>query len=453
MGKDTRSRLIAVGAEALADALMELASRNDRAAEMVQRLLVSPGEAIGFYRDRLESVASLSEKGGFIGWRRSGEYADDLFDLLLDLEAAGPDPRTGVESVAAFFAAFEPIIEACDDSGGHVSNVFRFDGADRFVGYAKQCEDHEFLEETVLRLCRDDGYGVTENLVRRAPEYLSEEGVLRLIDRFKKAAKAESRKEDRWPLLTPLGRLARDRGDPDLFAWCRRSSSTRLNTRDQIDIAQVFVDAGKADQALVWLQKSDPRNPFDLSMRDNLLMRALEQVGDVAGATEIASTLFRRSRSEHTLETLLRYLGEGERDQVVEEGWQLIQKAPGIEISDIEFLVATGRTGEAAEHLIGRIDQLETSPTDLLVPVAEAFTELGQPLAATLLYRGLLDILLDKGQPRSYGRGARHLDSLERLSAAISDWRGFPIHEEYVAGVREKHGRKWSFWKRVDEGG
>ena len=116
MGDDTRSKLIAVGAEALAEALLELASRNDRAAGMVQRLLASPEEAVGFYWDRLENVASLPKRGGFIDWRHSGEYADDLFDLLLDLEAANPEPRTGVEGVAALFAAFEPIIEACDDS-------------------------------------------------------------------------------------------------------------------------------------------------------------------------------------------------------------------------------------------------------------------------------------------------------------------------------------------------
>ena len=43
------------------------------------------------------------------------------------------------------------------------------------------------------------------------------------------------------------------------------------------------------------------------------------------------------------------------------------------------------------------------------------------------------------------------IESLRRLSATIPDWRGFPNHEDYVSGVREKHGRKWSFWKRVDD--
>ena len=84
------------------------------------------------------------------------------------------------------------------------------------------------------------------------------------------------------------------------------------------------------------------------------------------------------------------------------------------------------------------------------MPPAEAFTESGQPLAATLIYRGLLDILLAKGQPKSYDRGARHTGSLKRLSASITDWQNFPTHEEYVAGIREAHGRKWSFWERVD---
>lgn len=453
MGKGRRAKLIAVGAEALADALLELASRHDDADDMLRRLLASPQEATKFFNDRLESVASLSRRGHFVDWRHAKEYAYDLYDLLLDLEAANPDPRTGVEDVAAFIAAFESIIEACDDSSGHVSSVFRFEATDHFVAYAKRCEDHEFLEKTVLLLCRNDQYGVTEDLVRRAPEYLPQRNLARLIDQFKEAATSEREIEDRWSVLKPLERLARRLEDPGLFLWCRRSGSTRLNAIDKIEIAEVYLDAGDAEKAVTWSRESEPHHPFDVSRRDSLLMTALERAGDVAGATEIAWDLFRRSRNEHTLETLVGFVGENERDRIVEEGWRLIQSAPGIKASDIDFLTATGRTNDAAEFLIGRIDQLDASPTQHLTPLAEAFTELGHPLAATLMYRALLDILLAKGQPKSYPRGARHLGSLKRLSAAITDWRGFPTHDEYVAGIRETHGRKWSFWKRVEEGG
>jgi len=450
MIRNRRSNLIAVGAEALADALLELASRNDGAAYAVERLLTPPREAIGSFRSRLESVASLSERGGFIDWRHSGEYADDLFDLLSDLRAADPDPRTGVESVAVFFAAFEHIIEACDDSSGHVSSVFRFEATDHFVEYAKCVADNEFVLDTILDLCKQDDYGITGNLVSRTPEYLPEDFLSRVIGRFKEAAKAEGRREDRWSLLEPLEGLARRLDDADLFAWCRRLGSTRLSAKDQIEIAEVYLEAGDAEQALEWLPEDDQVSSFELSRRQHLLMTALEQVGDVAGATEVAWAAFRRSRNDFTLETLVGFVGEDQRDQVVEEGWRLIQKVPGLLISDIGFLIATGRGDDAAEHLIERIALLDTSPTHHLVPVAEGFTESGQPMAATLVYRGLLDILLEKGQPRSYKRGARHIESLRRLSATITDWRGFPNHEDYVSGVREKHGRKWSFWKRVD---
>jgi hypothetical protein len=453
MGKDTRTKLIAVGAEALADALLQLASTSDRAAAEVDRLLMSPEEATGGFRDRLEEIVQYVNREGFISWRPSGNFADDIFELLLSLETANPDPRTGVELVAAFFAAFESVIEACDDSSGHVSSLFRFEGTDRFVGFAKRCDDCEFVEETVLRLCSNDGYGVTEYLVQRAPEYLPEESLLRLIDRFKKAAEAESGKEERSLLLTPLEMLARRLGDPDLFVWCRRLGSTRLSPKDRIEIAEVYLDAGKAKQALEWLPEEDKVRFFDLPKREHLLMTALEQVGDVAGATEVAWTSFRRSRNDYALEKLVGFVGEDDRDRAVDEGWRAIRMASGLLISDLDFLIANGRAGNAADHLIERIAHLDTSPTHHLVPLAEGFAESGQPLAATLVYRGLLDILLEKGQPRSYKRGARHIESLRRLAAAINDWRGFPAHEEYVAVVREKHGRKWSFWKLVDEGG
>lgn len=42
------------------------------------------------------------------------------------------------------------------------------------------------------------------------------------------------------------------------------------------------------------------------------------------------------------------------------------------------------------------------------------------------------------------------LAHLELLRASVTDWRDSPDQDEYVAGLRKIHGRKWSFWQSVD---
>lgn len=453
MGDDTRARLIAVGVEALADALMDLASRHDDAADMLQRLLASPKENLAGFRSGLEDLASQARRGRFVEWRQVSEYAMEVADVLLDLEAAEPDPSTGIECVADFFEAFEPIIEACDDSSGQVSDVFRGDAADHFVGYAKRCEDNELVEETVFRLCKEDGYGLTDELVRRAPEYLPKEGLLRLTDRFKEAAQAEPEEGKRWPFLYPLETLAGHLGEPDLVVWCKQMRSNRLTEADYIDIGEAYLKAGNAEQALEWLRKTSPRNSFEEMRHESLMMAALEQTGDLAGATEIAWRCFRQHRSGEELATLLTYIGEGERERAIDEAWKLIQDSPTLRISDLEFLVEHGRLPGAASQLVVRSGELDGSYYMSLTPLAEAFEAAAQPLAASLVYRALLDSILARGYTKAYRYGARYFAALGRLAESVDNWQGKAAHDKYVAGIREKHGRKWSFWKRVEEGG
>ena len=147
---------------------------------------------------------------------------------------------------------------------------------------------------------------------------------------------------------------------------------------------------------------------------------------------------------------LLALIGEGEHERVVEEGWELIRAEPDLSLSDIVFLVEHDRLDDAASYVTTRADQLDGSGWVTLSPMADAFNAAGHALAASLVYRALLDSILARGFTKAYDYGASYLATLERLAGSVADWQGSPTHEEYVAGVREMHGRKWSFWQRVD---
>ncbi|HLY56476.1 MAG TPA: hypothetical protein VKS60_13020, partial [Stellaceae bacterium] len=84
-----------------------------------------------------------------------------------------------------------------------------------------------------------------------------------------------------------------------------------------------------------------------------------------------------------------------------------------------------------------------------LVPAAEALEE-EFPLAATILYRALLDDILARAKSPAYAHGARYLARLRELSDRISGEPGLTSHPDYVIGLRKKHGRKLGFWSIAD---
>ncbi len=72
--------MIELGAQNLADALLELAIQSDAADDMVERLIATPQENIVRFREKL---SSLKHSPYFVDWRESLSFSRELEALLL----------------------------------------------------------------------------------------------------------------------------------------------------------------------------------------------------------------------------------------------------------------------------------------------------------------------------------------------------------------------------------
>ena len=97
LNNDKKQKLIDLGAERLAHALLEIAVLNDAADDLVERLIATPKENIQRFKKKL-TVLKRSKR--FIDWRGSSGFARDLTMLLQDLKSGDSDPLTGVEMIA-----------------------------------------------------------------------------------------------------------------------------------------------------------------------------------------------------------------------------------------------------------------------------------------------------------------------------------------------------------------
>ncbi len=69
-----------------------------------------------------------------------------------------------------------------------------------------------------------------------------------------------------------------------------------------------------------------------------------------------------------------------------------------------------------------------------------------------MLYRAMLDSVLDRGSASAYGHAARNLETCAELAERI-DWGATSLqpHGEYLAALRGRHGRKSGFWSLLGE--
>ena len=447
MSENRKKQLVDLGAEALADALLELAVIDDIVDDTIDRLIGSSTENLQRYKAKL---AHIKNDQPFVSWQASASFARELELLLKDLESGVQDPRTGVELIADFYRADSDVFECCDDSSGYVGDVYLNDAKRLFVAYASRCQDKQWLSELVFSLCREDNYGVRDVLMDCAADYLPEPGIRDLIGRCQMAAGEE---KGHWRERTWLARvesLARQIKAAELFESTRIESRDHLGTRDDLDIARVYLERGDAQTALSWVDRVPEKGQLPNSERDRLLLDIHERLGHREKYVEMAWKLFRQHRDADFFSQLLSVIGQDQRGAVIQSEVLAILEQKRLSHTDARFLVEMEQIDAAEKYLLNRADQFNGDCYAALLPLAEAMETNGRELCASLLYRALLDSILRRAQSKAYYHGVRYLEKIDNLATSVLDWQSFENHTDYIEQLHQRHGRKYSFWRRYE---
>lgn len=440
----TRSRLAALGADNLAQALLKLAEHHPDAADLVERMLATPQDNLKRVKAKL---AGLRRGRSFVDWRDVPEFSRQLEGILEDIRSGVPNPAQGAELVASFFECDKAVFERCDDSSGIVGDVFRLRARDLFVLHAAKCADKARLADRLFKLYGQDDYGVRGCLLDQAAEFLPSEELRQLAERFWEGSKQEPKDSfggSHW--LLGVEALAGQLKDPVLFEKARLTAWPKMSPAACLDIARAYLTADDARTALNWVEKVPEQESFNSWERDELLLAIHQRLGNQEKAEDTVWRLFRRSRGETSLKQLLSVIGEGERGQVIQGESTLIREAKALSYSDATFLLKVGKVAEAESYLMGHHSEINGDRYDSVLPLAEDLERQGRPLVATVLYRALLDSILRRGQSTIYHHAVRYLRKLDTLANGVGAWGDVQPHEAYKEGLRQSHGRKSSFW-------
>lgn len=443
-----KKRLVELGPESLADALLQLAVHNDIADDMVERLIATPRENVKKFQAKL---AGVKRSRRFIRWGESYGFSLQLQQLLEILKEGADDPVTGCKMVARFFESDQATFNRCDDSSGHVGDVFRHDAPELFSTYAQQCPDKEWLADLVFDLNKKDSFGVRDALIDCAAEYLPESVIRSLIHRMQQMADTESDEYNKRHWLQLVESLARQIRDPELFLRTRAASWGSLNANAWLDIAEVYLKSGDSQTALEWLEKISDDDVFQASRRDTMLLEVYGQLGQSEKQKDIAWKQFHSCRTTVALDELLAVIGKDRRDSVVQGELPKIHANKNLSLTDAAFLVDMGLMEDAGDYVRDRAELLDGDHYYSLLPLAKALEESGYPLPATVVYRALLDSILRRGKSTIYHHGVRYLKKLDRLASDVDDWKNVTDHQAYVQELRQTHGRKSAFWAKYGD--
>lgn len=447
MNNDRKQKLIDLGADALADALLNIAVFSDEADDLIEQLIATPKENVQRFKKKL---SDLKHSRRFIDWRGAAGFGRELEMLLQDVKAGVDDPLTGIELVAEFYESDNTIFEMCDDSSGNIGDVFCYDAKELFVDYASRCADKEIIADIILKVNQKDNYGVRDTLIDCAGECLPEEVIRTMIATLQKWVDKGKDEYDKRHHLMLIESLARQIKDAELFEKTRIASWGKLSTAALIDIARVYLESGDIETAHSWLNKISEGETFQAYERDKLLLEIYQKQGNTEKLSDLLYQKFRSYHSTDTLQALLDVIGHNKRDEVVADAVAQILESSALREADAAFLVAIGKMDEAEDYLLGRADQLNGNYYGSLLSLAEVMEPENRHLAASLIYRSLLVSILERGYTKAYPHGIGYLKKLDKLAVTVSDWKRFNTHQAFKEQIIKAHGRKRSFWSKYE---
>ncbi len=429
--------------EVLARFIVELAASDGEVARRAEALTLrgAPGLLAKVLRGQL---SGFRRGRRLVPYGESFAFASRLGAWVEEVETGLLDERPGVaaELLEGFIRLDTKIFGRVDDSSGAVGDAFHH-ASKLFLQALGRLPPSPERADRIRALHEDNDYGVRDSLLDHIAHALDESEIRRLVEQYRERAIRADDGGEHYDGLTArvaIKQLAWALRDAELLEESVRLGSPEPNHLQRREMAAAHLKFGSAERAVELLKGTQ---------YVDLLIDALSAVGDADGAVEA-----RRRRFEATLDVahLNEYresLPSSERDAAAEWALSLVDDDRPVAPA-LELLLALDRR-EAAERLaVRRGGEMQDVFYTRLRDLGDRAIDAECPVIAVVCLRLLVEQILDAGRTKAYGYARRYCGRLERIETALTDRRGLSSHADFMASLRERHGRKHSFWRPLD---
>lgn len=465
----TTDKLKDLGTEKLAQLVLEEAERNAGFRRQVKAALAgkSGPDAIAKLIDR--RLSGLARAKSFVEWDKARAFADDLRSLTdtITSELGPAAPALAVDRLLRFIATHERVFERVDDSSGRVQDVYY--QAIQATGDLTQslaAPEADLLPEKIMTALGESTHGYLANVTEAVAPHLPQDSLARWDSDLKDAiaerhAEEAARESDDWfysmtsQWAGMRQTIASARGDLDLLIALEVKKKPHM--QDTLGIAEQLLEAGRSAEALEWVRKPGRRTFGETDdglspQRVSLEARILEATGNGPAGQALRWRCFEARLSADILREYLNQLADFEDIEAEDRAHAFALEKADPEAA-LQFFLDWPRLDLAGKLIVTHPHRWDGGKWHILPKVA-ALLEHESPLAATILYRALLDDILDRARSKAYEHGAKYLRKLTLLAEGMDPTLPGTMtdHATYISGLKKAHPRKSGFWARVGNG-
>lgn len=454
---DLQQKLFEMDPAVLQNFVLDLYQRFPELSDAIETLVLF-NDPFALKKAIAKRIQSLKRGRKFIDWRASGGFARDLDSIMTDIESGllYASPEHAFVLMDKFLATADAVMNRVDDSSGEIGGIYQ-SAVLLWLTAAKAWGDPkvDWLER-VYQLDQSNDYGVLDPVLPNSHILLGQDQLQQLADRYEAEYHQADKNKDpddnyNWDArkaCVALGCVAEALTDPDLYEHSVLIDSPDPNDLQKKSIVTMYIKFNQLDGALRWLS-TDWESRFE---QDRL--RQLEQVYELSGdkdqLRDIRKKMYQQNGSYSSLE---RYLETLNKDEQIAARRTAISQAEqgGNIITCADMLLQLDEAERAQQLIVLRHHELEECYYAHLTTLVKAFEQAGCQLAATACYRALLLDILNRGYSKAYTHAARYFKKLDSMAGEISDFEPLIEHITFLNQLETDHGRKRSFWDRVQK--
>jgi hypothetical protein len=387
----------------------------------------------------------------FVDYYEAEGYAQEIDALRCRImeELREQSPEIALEMLEEIYENQGDLLESVDDSNGFVGNILISFGED----YARLLDEIGLpLQDKVERVFKkisQDSYGIYDLLITQTKEILGKEGFMALRERI--LSGYFPNKERDYFSVSSLQKIADSLEDVEMFIHA--SSLNGLSDYDRLHIAQRLLKKNRPQEALEYLKDHEGDDCY-YYMRDNqphywtLMIETFDALGQSEKAQETRLNWFEKCLDARIYQDILEHASPDFFDSFRQKAIHKAFNDKNV-IHGLSFLNEINAFLEMAQFVLKKKQLFEGSYYRVLVPVAKALEET-YPLEATLLYRTVLEWVLNGTKAKYYHHAAHYLIACTTLSTRICNWKDVEAENQYHEAIREKHSRKRKFWEEYN---
>ncbi|MCM2349682.1 MAG: hypothetical protein NDI69_06655 [Bacteriovoracaceae bacterium] len=443
--EDKILKLMQLEKKVLAKTLITLSGKHSDVASAIDRMI---SDKTANVRRFISGLSAYKSDSNFRGWSEASEFAEELEELLSDLEEGASCPREAIKLLKSFFESDHEIVHRCDDSSGFISNVFRYRATELFVKSATECDDKDWLANILWDLITHNDYGLRDELIDKIGQLLPERNMREIVERLW-ALHQENKDGERIVSreLILLEAMAKGLKDPLLLEKVIREEGENNPNYNNGCLGEMYFLCGDFKKAIHFLEKVEKSSSHYWKV-DDLLLKAYAEVGDVVKQKKMAWDIFRSHRTKEYFEAVLEIEGHSKYQELLKHEIDIIFQDKELKNQNVDFLFEMELFDEAEAYIISRRKNLNGNHYEILADWAELFDLKKKVLVSTFTYRALLDSILERAYSKAYHHGVDYLVKLNEQADLIQDWKGGPTHNCYFENLKNDHKRKHGFWSQ-----